>query len=123
MLAKSNLHFWNLGDAIVSNGTRFLLGVVTWSLYDLRLLDALNLALSEGNRTEHIDIFNLDSCQTKEEVLLFVPNLGKMIHPPVVGVWRDGQQVQQNWGAAGRDILVETFALDGKEIVSLQRAG
>ncbi|HLM60916.1 MAG TPA: hypothetical protein VK308_08940 [Pyrinomonadaceae bacterium] len=123
MLAKSHLHLWNLGDAIVSNGTRFLLGIVTWSLYDLRLLDALNEALSDGNRKERVDIFNLDSCQTKEEISLFVPHIGKMIHPPVVGVWRDGQQVQQNSGAAGRNILVEAFALNHEEIISLQRAG
>ena len=123
MLAKSNLHFWSLGDAIVSTGTRFLVGVAVWSLYDLRLLDALDEAFSDENRTERVDVFNLDSCRTQEEILAFVANIGKVFHTPIVGVWRNGRQVQQASGYAGRNILVEAFALDHEEIISLQRAG
>ena len=123
VLAKSNLHLWSLGDSIVSNGTRFLIGVATWSLYDLRLLDALDEVLSLGKRAERIDVFNLDSCQTQEEISAFVANIGKVIATPVVGVWRDGLQVEQASDYAGRNILVEVFALNHKEIVSLQRAG
>ena len=123
VLAKSNLHLWSLGDAIVSNGTRFLIGVATWSSYDLRLLDALDKVLSDGKRTERIDVFNLDSCQTQEEISAFVANIGKVIEMPVVGVWHNRLQTKQASGYAGRSILVEAFALNDEEITFLRRAG
>ena len=123
LLAKSNLHFWRLGDAIVSTGTRFLVGVAVWSLYDLRLLGALNAAFSDANRAERVDVFNFGSCQTQEDILAFVPHLNEVAHTPIVGVWSDGLQIQQASGYAGRSLLVEAFALDHEKIVSLQRAG
>ena len=123
LLTKSNLHFWRLGDAIVSHSTRFLVGIAVWSLYDLRLLDALDAAFSNGKRTEHIDVFNLDSCRTQEEILAYFPHIDKVVHTPIVGVWRDGKQIRQGSSYIGRNILVEAFALDREKIVSLQQAG
>lgn len=118
-LTKSNLHLWNLGDPIVSEVTRILVGIVTWSVYELRLLDALNEALSGENRTERVDIFDLDLFPTQEKISAFVPNIGRIIHPPIVGIWQDGKQILQASGPAGRDILIEKFALDREKIVSL----
>ena len=112
-----------MSDFIISDRTRFLIGVVIWSLYDLRLLDALDTALSNGNRTERVDVFDIDSCQTKEELSVFIPNIGKVLQPPIVGVWHNGLQIKQASGALGRDILVKAFALSNDEIISLAHRG
>lgn len=118
ILAKSNLHLWNIGDAVLPHSIRFLIGVATWSLSDLRLLNALNAVLLNEKRTERVDVFNLDVCQTQTDILAFVANLDKVYQSPVVGVWYDGEQIKQACGYDGRQILIEHFALDKAKIVT-----
>ena len=123
VLSRSNLHFWRLGEIIISDTTRFLVGVATWSLYDLRLLDALDAEFANGNRVERVDVFDIDSCRTQEDVSAFIPNIGKVFDAPVVGVWRNELQIKHASGYEGRKLLVEAFGLDHKKIVALANAG
>ncbi|HRH42481.1 MAG TPA: hypothetical protein PKY82_12715 [Pyrinomonadaceae bacterium] len=119
MLSNSNLNLWRLGDRLKIKGTRYVLGIAVWSLYDLRLLDALDEALSQTESNERVDVFSIDSCQSHEEIRGYVPNLEKILHPPVVGVWQDGKQIKQASGYAGRKILVDAFSLDHEELIKL----
>jgi hypothetical protein len=91
---------------VAPEGTRVLVGIATWSLYDLALLDQLQTTLTSGNQTT-IDVFDVDNCQGSGDFEGYVPGIGRVLQPPVVGVWRDGQQIKSAWGAAGRKLLAE----------------
>jgi hypothetical protein len=117
VVRQSNLDLWNLGDFVKSKGIRYLLGVVTWSLYDLRLLDALDEVFSQPSRDEKIDVLNLDLCKSQNEIQFYIPDIGNVLHPPVVGVWQDGKQIKQASGYYGRMILVEAFSLNHDQLI------
>jgi hypothetical protein len=87
LVARSGMRLWRPGDGIAP-GRRLLLGVVTWSLYDLGLLDVL-CQLREGGRHADlaVDVFDLDRERDFER---FVPGLDPVVQPPVAGFWEAG---------------------------------
>ena len=105
-VANSNFRLWSPTLQVAPEGTRVLVGVAIWSLYDLALLDQLQATLANGNHTT-IDVFDIDTCQPPGDFDNYVPGIGRVFQPPVVGIWRDGQQIKSAWGAAGRKILAE----------------
>jgi hypothetical protein len=115
-LRDSNLNLWHLGDQIETQGTRYLIGIAVWSVYDLRLLDKLDAALLKKERNVRIDVFNIDWCKSQEEISAYVPEIDKVFATPVVGVWKDGKQIKQASNYLGRMILVEAFSLNDEEL-------
>jgi hypothetical protein len=89
LIQQSHLQSWNPGDPI-HGGRRLLVGVATWSLYDLSLLDVLDQVIAEGcSGLDRIDVFDMD--QTKQGAFEhYVPGLGKVVRTPVAGLWEDG---------------------------------
>lgn len=77
IMPQSELHLWGLDDSIPQQGMRFLIGIAVWSVYDMRLLDALDQMLSERKRPERVDIFNVDDCSTMECLQDYVPRVKK----------------------------------------------
>src|SRR4051812_43725383 len=53
------------GQPIPTNGSWLLLGVATWSGYDMNLLDLIEEVPDNGVRVE---VFDVDSITTKEEL-------------------------------------------------------
>ena len=49
-LAGSPFRLWRPGDSVSPHGERLLLGVATWSGYDMRLPDVMAEGLSRGPR-------------------------------------------------------------------------
>jgi hypothetical protein len=119
ILAQSKLHMWRLDDPIPKQGMRLLIGIAVWSVYDMRLLDALDQVLSEMKRPERVDIFNVDDCSTMECLQDYVPRVGKIFHTPVVGIWQNGEQVEQGSGAMAREMVTDHFGIDHRRIVTL----
>ena len=92
---------------ISADGERVLVGIATWSVYDLQLLDQLHATLAGGNRLTIIDIFDVDACNSFDDFERYVPDIGRVLRTPVVGVWRNGAKISSAWGAAGRKLLAE----------------
>ena len=89
LIQQSHLHVWNPGDP-VRGARRLLVGVATWSLYDLSLLDVLDQVVAEGcPGLNRIDVFDLDRVE-EPDFEEYVPGLGKVVGTPVAGVWEDG---------------------------------
>lgn len=115
VLSQSHLHSWSPEQDIFTQGMRFLIGVATWSVYDLNLLDSLDEALANGKAKDRVDIFNIDDCITTEDLERYIPEAGKdkgMCQTPMVAEWRGGAKIQQASGHAGREILIKHFGLN-----------
>ena len=97
---------WTPGESFPTTGARVLVGIATWSLYDLDLLDALD-SRSFGDDTVHV--FDMDSCKTMSDFENYIPGIGNVFQPPVVGYWQDGRLLYREQGAAARNWLLTRY--------------
>ena len=119
LLSRSNLRLWRPDDPIRADGIRFLVGIAVWSVYDMKLLDALDQALSATERSERVDVFDVNDCSTLECLENYVPQIGKIHHTPVVGLWQDGKQINQQSGPVARETIARHFGIDHKRLTTL----
>ena len=78
LLRESRLHLWQPGDPVPNRGRRILLGVASYSLPDLALLDTLNEADEQGSIWPRLDVFNVLQCQSIQDFERYVPGIGKV---------------------------------------------
>ena len=89
LIEQSRLHLWRPGNPIAA-GRRLLVGVATWSLYDLSLLEVLDLVVNKGcSGVDRIDVFDLDRVE-RGDFEDYIPGLGKVVGTPVAALWKDG---------------------------------
>jgi hypothetical protein len=118
LIGASHFQLWSPGDPIPSQGTRILLGVATWSAYDLHLLDVVERALSAQNGEPlRIDVFNAGSLTRTDAFTAFIPEIKSPLQMPVVGIWRDGRLCQWGEGFAAADIVAKMFGSSADDIV------
>jgi hypothetical protein len=117
VVSTSPFRLWSPGSPIPAQGKRLLIGVATWSAYDMKLLDAVAPALQRlpGNLT--VEVFNVADCSSPEAFDQYVPGIGRVFHTPVVGLWSDGQLVDKATGRMGRELVAGVFGLDLQEAV------
>ena len=107
-VANSELHLWLPDMGMASEGTRVLVGIATWSPYDLTLLDQLQVKLAAGEHQTFIDVFDVDTlCHGPDNFENCIPGIGRVFQTPAVGVWRNGIKAKSAWGAAGKKLLAE----------------
>jgi len=111
MIRGSRLHSWKPGDPMTNHGRRILLGVASYSLRDLKLLDTLNEGLDNESAWPRLDIFNCLECRSVQDFEHYVPGIGKVLQTPVVGYWEDGILKERAWGKAGRDLLTRILGV------------
>jgi hypothetical protein len=116
-VAQSHLHLWRPGDPIPANGLRVLIGIATWSEYDLHLLDVANDALADQNGSgPHVDVFSIDRL-SPGDFDKYVPGLAAVHHTPIVGIWQDGSLLEKAAGFDGRELAARLFGSSSSEIV------
>jgi hypothetical protein len=107
------VRMWRLGDPFSQKGRRILIGVATYDLPELRALAELIDAVRHTPATnETIDVFDTAACRSMEDFQHYVPGVGPALHPPIVGVWEDGELNQKASGAEARKLLTKHFGLD-----------
>jgi len=117
VLARAPLRSWSPGSAIPASGTRLVIGVATWSGYDMRLLDVIAEAMSrQTSGAPVVEVFNTADCREQRDFARYVPNLGSISQTPVVGVWRDGQLEWSGQGHEARDRAARLFGSGSAEI-------
>jgi hypothetical protein len=104
-LGQSKLHAWLPGMAIFDQGERVLIGVATWSIYDLQLLDDVQIAMTARHSLAWVDVFDVDECQSNEVFDRYVPGISSIFQTPVVGIWINGVMISSASGVAGRELL------------------
>jgi len=110
--ALHGMHLWRPGESFLATGDRFLLGFVTWSIYDLQLLDDLAARIREGRLpADRLDLFDLDVIRTREDLEPYIPGLGaRFFNPPALGIWSDGILQERLDGHKARQRILSMFA-------------
>ena len=81
IVAQSPFRLWRPGDSVAEQGLRLLLGVATWSGYEMRLLDVIAAALrKEGPRGYSAEVFNTADCPNPQTFGKYIPGLGQVLH-------------------------------------------
>ena len=115
-ITDSRLRLWRPGDPITGQGTRVLIGVATWSGYDMRLLDVIDEGMARGPAPV-VEVFNTSDCHTHDDFKKYVPGMGAVCQTPVVGIWRDGRLEWSGQGAEARERVARMFGSTSVEIV------
>jgi hypothetical protein len=119
VVATSPFRLWRPGDLLPATGKRLLIGVATWSAYDMKLLDAVSQALQRLPSGLRVEVFNVADCSSPEAFDHYVPGIGSVFHTPVVGLWADGQLVEKATGRAGRELVARVSGLDALQVDGL----
>jgi hypothetical protein len=116
--AQSHLRSWKPGAPITDRGTRVLVGVATWSGYDMRLLDVIDEALGrQDGEAPRVEVFNASYLPNQDVFEQYIPGLPPVFHTPVVGVWRDGILQERAEGYNARELVARMFGSSSDEIV------
>jgi len=117
LVARGPLRLWRPDMPIAEQGIRLLLGVATWSGYDMRLLDLIIDSKRRIPREESIvDLFNVADCRRPGDVRNYVPKLRQVFHTPVFGVWRNGRFQEARQGHQARNLVALRFGSSSDEI-------
>ena len=121
MISGSAMQWWSWGDSIPDTENQILIGVATWSVYDLRLLDALDeMSANSKDRIRILDMEKVpDFVWSLDLFNQVIPGIGKIYQTPVIGIWEEGALVEKGSGAAGRDLVVDRYDLNREQIVKI----
>jgi hypothetical protein len=119
LIANSPFPFGRWNDPIPQRGLRLLIGVATWSGYDMRLLDVIAEAPppSDPSAAPLIHLFNTADCKEPGDFKKYIPKLRGVSQTPVVGVWRDGRLYEAKEGYEARELVARMFGSGSAEIV------
>lgn len=105
-------HLWTPDQVASAQGSRLLLGVATWSGYDMNLLDLIEEAPDTGVRVEVLDI---DAFTSADELARLFPGI-PFFQPPLAGHWVDGKLIDSAAGFKGRQLVAQLLGLDAAEV-------
>lgn len=110
-----NLRLWKPGMPFGTEGIRLLIGVVTWSGYDMLLLD---MTVERMDQTRlpgmQVDVFDMDECDSEDRIREYVPGIRKVAQPPVVGLWQLGHLRRSESGHSARELVEDTLEIDSR---------
>ena len=119
LIEKSHMRMWRLGEESPPAGEQVIwIGVGTFSVYDMELLDKLEAKLSRETVKELIyvsDTVAFPEFNFEERL----PGIGRVFDVPIVGYWKEGVLEVKLSSAKARDWLMERFELP--PLSSIQR--
>jgi hypothetical protein len=113
--SRIEIKIWRPSDRI-HTGKRILFGVSFYVPHDLKLLDSLRSAFVGSNHI-WLDVFLISDCNSHEDFCLYVPGLGKVFQPPVVGIWENGVLVTKGSGWEAKKIVELELGKESKAIL------
>lgn len=117
LVASSPFNLWRPGDAIPEHGPRHLIGVATWSGYDMRLLDVIAESIRHHPvDPTTIDVFNTADCHSVKDFARYIPGLNEVSHTPVWSFWNNGELCASVEGHTARGELAKFFGSTASEI-------
>ncbi len=110
LVNDSRLHYWRPGDAIVSDGERYLIGLAaSFDLRDLRLADIINELLS-SKPSVRVDVFNVEDCSDTRDIRKYFPGFDPPCYSnPWVGRWENGVHKATRFSFKARSYILESL--------------
>ena len=108
LLDKSNFHSLKSKKSILKKGKHLLLGIASYSVSDLELLDTLNNAIMNKTlKIDRVDVFDVRNCRRMEDFEKYIPSIGKVYQTPVIGIWENYFLKKKLWGYSARELLTK----------------
>jgi hypothetical protein len=106
------MRLWRPGDSYNSTGVRILVGVAAgYSLYDLQLMDDLDLGIHRGRLSSvALDVFDMSAIETQHELEAYIPGITPVNQTPVLGIWTDGVLRERLQGFSAKQRLLSIIA-------------
>jgi len=103
------LHLWLPEQRLPDKGEVLIIGVATWSGYDLNLLDLIEESPDNAVRIEVLDV---DAGSPPQ----YPKGLPTGTHTPFVGHWVDGKLVGTACGFEGRALIAHVCGLSAEAV-------
>ena len=110
-LSAHGMRLWRPGESYSLVAERYLLGVATYSVDDLKLMDMVDFDMRNGRFGEaSLDFFDMSRIKRMAEFEEYIPGITPVNQSPILGVWRDGILVERLQGYAARRRLISLAA-------------
>jgi hypothetical protein len=111
-VSQSRLKQRSPGQSIPGTGRHFILGVATYSVAELELLDNLEdfLVKAEPGAID-VQVFDVLACKTMGDFAAFIPGIDAVYRTPVIGVISDGKLIDQATGLSDVVTTLHRFHL------------
>lgn len=113
---STRFRLWGPDEPIPTTGTFLLIGVATWSGYDMKLLDVLE---QTPCGPDQIGVFDVQECQSAQDFEKRIPGISDVFQTPAVGLWHDGQLLASAWGHEGRKLIFRACRIDPERMGEL----
>ncbi len=112
-MQESGLRWWKPDMDVPLHGRRLLIGVATYSLADMRLLDLVegyrqsvgSQPPGRGRGILNIDVIDVAACRRPSDFATYIPGITKVFATPVVGLWEEGALQKALSGAQARELI------------------
>jgi hypothetical protein len=109
-VSQSRLKLRSPDKAIPDTGRHFIIGVATYSIPELELLDNLEDSLGTAVReVSDVQVFDVLDCKTMTDFGRFIPGVSSVFRTPVIGVIIDGRLVDQATGLPDVETALHRF--------------
>jgi hypothetical protein len=115
VVARFGFERWSATAGPGSGADRLVLGVATYSIYDMRLLD-LVVNARQNWTTPRIEVFNTLDCKSVDDLEARIPGIGMAYQTPVAGLWRGGVLREKGWGLPARELVARECGFDLREL-------
>lgn len=106
IVSQSNLLLCQQQNKCYEDSMKLLIGVATYSRYDMELLDLIDNVLNEQHLLQgHVYVFDITTCKTMECLEQYIPGIGGARQTPVVGVWQNGLLIAKGEGKIAKEII------------------
>jgi hypothetical protein len=116
-IAESHMRWWKTREVNVCHGKCLLLGIGSYSQYDLTLLDLMEEFLAEG-RSDQVPIYvvNVADYTSREQLAVDFPGLGPGSQSPMAAVWEAGSLKKVASGKMARELVAETLGVVAQDL-------
>lgn len=112
VVENSHMQLWRPGEGLPSGGTEIWIGVASYSIPDLEMLDDIEAKLSRQNaEDETIHLFDVSAFPEFRNFEDLLPGIGKVFQTPVIGIWEGGVLKERASGARAMDWLAQRYRL------------
>ena len=108
-----DIELWPRNRSTPATGTFLLIGVETWSGYDMKLLDEVEHAI---DKPDVVGVFDMQEAQSPDDFDSRIPGLRDVVQGPVVGLWKDGQLIESGSGHSAQNIVFKSCGLNPDDI-------
>lgn len=112
VVENTHMEIFRPGEELPTSGAHIWIGVASYSIPDLVMLDTIEAKLSRepcGNDTIHL--FDVSAFTDSRDFEKYLPGIGRVYQTPVIGIWEDGVLKEKASGVTAKNWLMQRYDL------------